>query len=144
MKLVIQRVLEASVEVDSKVVGSIDKGLLVLVGVSKDFDKKKLEWMVHKVLNLRLWASGEKGFDLSVSDIKGKILVVSQFTLHGIVEGNKPNFKNSAGYDDAKRIYDEFVFQLKESGLKVETGEFGAIMKVKLINDGPVTLVLEK
>ncbi len=104
MKLVIQRVLEASVEVDSKVVGSIDKGLLVLVGVSKDFDKKKLEWMVHKVLNLRLWASGEKGFDLSVSDIKGKILVVSQFTLHGIVEGNKPNFKNSAGYDDAKRI----------------------------------------
>lgn len=144
MRLIIQRVKNASVEVDNKTVGEIEKGLLIFVGISKNFSEDKLDWTVRKVLNLRLWNSDKKGFDLSVQDIEGEILVVSQFTLHGVIEGNKPNFKNSAGYEKAKETYERFVDKLKESELKIETGQFGAMMRVKIDNDGPVTLILEK
>lgn len=144
MKLVVQRVDSASVKVDSKVVGSVGKGLLVLVGISKDCTEEKLDWVANKLINLRIWASKEKGFDLSVNDIKGEILIVSQFTLHGIIDGNKPNFRSSASFEEAKELYDLFVEKVKNSNLKVQTGEFGAMMKVESLNDGPVTLIVER
>lgn len=144
MKAVLQRVNNAKVEVNSKIVGQIDKGLLVFLGISKDWNEQKFEWLAKKIINLRLWASKEKGFDLSVKDITGSILVVSQFTLHGEIKGNKPNFKNSLDFENAKKIYDNFILKLKESNLKIEEGEFGAMMNVSLENDGPVTIILEK
>ena len=144
MKAVIQRVNNASVKVDNKTVGKIDKGLVVLLGISKDWTEEKFEWLAKKIINLRLWGSDVKGFDLSLNDIKGDILLVSQFTLHGVVKGNKPNFRNSLDYETAEKIYEKFIIKLKESGLKIETGVFGAKMKVNLENDGPVTMIIEK
>lgn len=144
MKIVLQRVSSASVEVDSKIVGKIGKGVLILLGIGEDYTEDKLEYFVKKIPNIRLWASDKKGFDLSLKDIDGEILVVSQFTLHGVLNGNKPDFHNSMKADKAEEIYDRFVLKLKEQGLKVETGKFGAMMNVSLINDGPVTLVLER
>lgn len=145
MKAVIQRVNFASVEVDKKIVGKIEKGLLVYLGISNQCNNEKINWIIKKILNLRLWRSENKGFDLSVEDISGEILIVSQFTLHAIIDGNKPNFKNSAQYDEAKLIYDDFIDKLKtKTKLKIQTGEFGAMMKIKSENDGPVTIILEK
>lgn len=145
MKLVIQRVLESSVEVEGKVVGKIGKGLLVLVGISNEFNDSKIEWATRKISNLRVWASDNKGFDLSVKDIKGEVLLVSQFTLHGdCSEGNKPNFRSSAPAEIAKRAYEMLIASLENEGFRVQTGEFGAMMKVNIVNDGPVTLILEK
>jgi len=144
MKAVIQRVNEANVKVDNKIVGQINKGLVVLLGISKDYSDEKFEWLAKKIINLRIWGSETKGFDLSINDIKGEILLVSQFTLHGSIKGNKPNFRNSLEYNLAQEVYERFISKLKESGLKVETGEFGAKMKVNLENDGPVTIILEK
>lgn len=145
MKLVIKRVISAKVTVNQNVISSINNGLLIFVGISRDFNDKKLDYLANKVFNLRVWPSKEKGFDLSVKDIKGEILIVSQFTLHGVVDGNKPNFRNSADYDFAKEKYEEFVHKVRNlSGLKVRTGEFGAMMKVDIENDGPVTIILEK
>lgn len=145
MKILIQRVNFAKVEVDSKIVSQIKKGLLLFVGISKDFKEEKLDWMVKKISKLRIFNSKKKGFDLSVKDINGEILIVSQFTLNGIIDANKPNFKNSCEYEKAKEIYDRFIEKIKfESGLKIETGIFGAMMKITLENDGPVTIMLEK
>ena len=145
MKVVIQRVNSASVEVDSKVVGSINKGLLIFVGISKNYSENKLDYVIRKILNLRLWASEKKGFDLNIQDVGGEILVVSQFTLFSnCYEGNKPKFNDAAEKDLAKKVYEQFVSKLKESGIKVETGKFAAMMKVRLENDGPVTIILEK
>lgn len=144
MKAVVQRVKSASVSVDGDIVGSIDKGLLVLLGVSRNFSYEKLEWMVRKIANMRLWASEEKGFDLCVKEVGGSVLVVSQFTLFGQMDGNKPNFRDAAGYEEAEEVYERFVGRLREEGLRVETGRFGAMMEVSLVNDGPVTIILEK
>lgn len=144
MKVVLQRVTSASVSVDSKAIGSIAKGLVVYVGISQDCTHEKLEWMAKKMLNLRLWASDQKGFDLSVQDVKGEILVISNFTLHGVIDGNKPNFRSAMQYEEAQKMYEVFVELLKNSNLKVETGEFGAKMDVSSVVDGPVNLVLER
>ena len=145
MKLVIQRVNFAKVEVNNEVVGEISKGILVFVGISSQYDESKLEWALNKVLKLRLWAKDDKGFRESVLDRGYDILVVSQFTLFGdCSNSNKPNFKDAMEFDKAKGIYDEFVSKLEESGLKVETGAFGEMMIVSLENDGPVTIILEK
>jgi D-tyrosyl-tRNA(Tyr) deacylase len=145
MKLVITRVNSANVKVNDVLTANISRGLLILVSFSKDFTESKLDYMVRKVLNLRLFNSLDKGFDLSVSDIGSEILVVSQFTLHGVIDGNKPNFKNSLDYDAAKSFYEQFVNKLREeSNLKIETGKFGEMMEIGSINDGPVTIILEK
>ncbi|MCA9459269.1 MAG: D-tyrosyl-tRNA(Tyr) deacylase [Nanoarchaeota archaeon] len=148
MKAVIQRVNFAKVLVENQVVGEIKKGLLVFLAVSRDFNEEKMNWMINKILKLRVWSSKEKGFDLSVKDIEnGEILIVSQFTLFGdCSKSNKPNFRNSMEFEKAEEIYNEFVNKLKEegNGLKIETGRFGAKMDVKLENDGPVTIILEK
>lgn len=145
MRLIIQRVLSSGVEVEGKEISSIGKGLLVLVGISKDFSENKVEWATRKITNLRVWPSEEKGFDLSVKDIQGEIMLVSQFTLHGdCSEGNKPNFRNSADFDKAKEAYEMLIASLENEGVKVKTGKFGAMMNISLVNDGPVTLILEK
>lgn len=145
MKVLIQRVNHASVEVDSQIVGKIDKGLVLFVGISKDFTEEKLDYMVKKIPKLRLFNSQNKGFDLSIKDVEGEILIVSQFTLHGKIDANKPNFINSAEYEKAKEIYNRFIEKIKqESKLKVESGIFGAMMKVNLENDGPVTIIIDR
>ena len=145
MKLLVQRVDSAKVSVNNKIISEIERGLLVFVGFSKDFEEEKLEWGIRKILNLRLWESEKKGFDLSVSDIKGEIMIVSQFTLFGNVFGNKPNFSNAMDYENAKKNYDKFISSLKKStNLKIEQGIFGEMMNVELINNGPVTIILEK
>lgn len=145
MKAVIQRVNSSSVEVEGKVISKIDKGLLIFLGISKDFTDEKIDWMANKIANLRLWPSNEKGFDLSVREIRGEVLVVSQFTLFGECnKGTKPNFSKALGFDLAKEVYEKFISKLKNLGVKVSQGEFGAMMKVRLENDGPVTIILEK
>lgn len=107
MKAILQRVNNAKVEVDNKIVGKINQGLLVFIGISNDWNQEKFDWIIKKIINLRLWKSDKKGFDLSVKDINGEILVISQFTLHGEIKGNKPNFRNSLNYEEAKEIYSE-------------------------------------
>jgi D-tyrosyl-tRNA(Tyr) deacylase len=146
MRAVIQRVNNASVEVNSEIVGKINKGILVFVGISKNFKEEKLDWFVNKILNLRLWTSDKKGFDLNIEQINGEILIVSQFTLFGdCSSSNKPNFNDAKDYEDAEKIYNRFVEKIKsKTNLNVQTGEFGAMMKVNLENDGPVTIILEK
>lgn len=147
MKIVLQRVNSASVEVENSVIGEISKGILIFVGISKDFEVSKLDWMVNKVLSLRLWGDSDKpNFKMNIKDISGDILVVSQFTLFGdCSNGTKPCFNNSLEASKAKEIYTKFVDKLREnSKLNIQTGEFGAHMNVKLENDGPITLILEK
>ena len=113
---------------------------------SKAFEDKKTNWAVRKILNLRLWESDEKGFDLSVKDIKGEILIISQFTLFGnCKDGNKPNFANAMDYETANKNYDKLISTLKENtDLNVQGGKFGAKMELELINNGPVTIILER
>lgn len=146
MKLVIQRVNRASVEVvsSSKVVGKIDKGLFILVGVKKGDNLKDAENLALKVSKLRVMADNEEKMNLSVADTKSKILAVSQFTLYAdTTGGNRPSFVNAALPTDAKPIYEHFVKTLKELGIKVETGSFGDYMKIDCELDGPVTIILE-
>ncbi len=146
MKLVLQRVNNASVTVDNEITGQINKGILILVGISKDYNEKKLDWMINKILTLRLWHTSEKGFQKNIEEIQGDFLIVSQFTLHSdCTSGTKPNFSNSMESKKAEEIYNLFIEKLKnKTKRKVETGKFGAMMDVKLENSGPITLVLEK
>lgn len=146
MRLLIQKVLNASVIIDNNIFSSIDKGLVVFIGISKDCNEKKIEYLVNKLLKYRIFESEEKGFDLSVEEIKGDILLVSQFTLFADTNnGRKPNFNNSMSSNEAKFFYDLFIQKIKEkTDLKIATGKFQANMKIELVNDGPVTLMLEK
>ena len=146
MRVVIQRVSSSRVVVDGKVVGSIGRGLNLLVGIGPMDTEAELEWMVQKCLNLRLFPNSAEGrFDLSVTEIGGELLVVSQFTLYGDGrKGRRPSFSKAAPPELAKTLYEKFVARLRQSGLKVETGQFGAAMQVSIENDGPVTLLLEK
>jgi D-tyrosyl-tRNA(Tyr) deacylase len=146
MKLVIQRVNSASVTVDNKVTGQINKGMLILLGISKDYTEQKLDWMINKILTLRIWHENEKGFQKNIVDITGELLIVSQFTLFGdCTQGTKPKFNNSMPADKAEEIYKLFLKKLKEkTKLNIQTGIFGAMMDVKLENSGPITLILEK
>lgn len=144
MRVVLSRVHNASVVVNNSSVGSISKGLVLFVGISSDCTYEKLEWMARKIPQLRLWASDKKGFDLSLQDIEGELLVVSNFTLQGVIDGNKPNFRASMEYAKAQELFDLFVEMLRNTNLKVETGEFGAMMDVQMEHDGPVNLVLDR
>jgi len=144
MKIVLQRVKHASVVVDEQTVGQIESGLLLLVGVGKSDDQKAIDYLVNKVLNLRIFSDDAGKMNLSVLDIQGEILAVSQFTLYGDTQkGRRPGFDQAALPDQAEPMFNQFVEKLRDSNLKVETGEFGADMKVSLLNDGPVTFVLE-
>lgn len=146
MKVVVQRVSEASVEVDSKIVGSIRHGLLVFVGFHSDDTKEKIEWMCDKICNLRIFTDNDGKMNISVKENEGEILVVSQFTLYGDArKGNRPSFIESAHPDIAVPLYNYMVSYLtKNSSLSIQSGIFGAMMKVSLLNDGPVTLIIEK
>lgn len=145
MKAVIQRVLGADVKVDGKVTGAIDKGLLVLLGVMEGDTEKEASVMASKIAKLRIFEDSDEKMNLSVLDVEGSVLSVSQFTLCADVKkGNRPSFTPSAKPDEANRLYEKFNDFLASEGVKaVEKGVFGADMKVSLINDGPVTIILD-
>jgi len=146
MKVVIQRVKSASVTVGNEITGAIEEGLLLLVGIHQDDTKEQLEWMCEKILKLRIFEDKEEKMNLSVSDVGGGLLVVSQFTLYGNAKkGTRPSFIEAAKPDKAEPMYEEMISYFKEHlDLNVQNGKFGAMMDVELVNDGPVTLILEK
>ena len=145
MRVTIQRVSEASVTVSGIALSSIDKGLLVLAGFEEADTIEDLEWMAAKLVNLRIFTDENELMNLSVKDVNGEIIVVSQFTLHAMTKkGNRPSFIRAAKPNVAIPLYEKFIFLVgRELGKKVHTGEFGADMKVALINDGPVTINID-
>ena len=145
MKLVVQRVKKAKVEVDKKIVGSIDKGFLVLLGVTHTDNEQIADYLVKKLCNLRVFKDDNDKMNLSIKDINGKLLIVSQFTLYAdCSKGNRPAFVNAAKPEIANKLYEYFCNKCKENGIEVQKGIFGANMQVSLLNDGPVTIILEK
>jgi D-tyrosyl-tRNA(Tyr) deacylase len=144
MRVVLQRVTKASVEVDGNVIGKIDHGLLVLLGIHVDDNPKELDWMVNKVIGLRIFEDEDGKINKSLEDVQGDLLVVSQFTLYGECEkGRRPGFTDAARPEKAIPMYEEFIKKCRDLGVHVETGEFGADMKVELVNDGPMTLIID-
>ena len=144
MRAVVQRVTYSSVEVDDVIVGEINKGFNVLLGISKEDTEEDMKYIKDKIINLRIFSDENDKMNLSLLDIQGELLLISQFTLYGDArKGRRPNFMNALGGEEAKNFYDKFVEMMKETGLKVETGIFGANMKVDIKNDGPVTILLD-
>ena len=145
MKTVIQRVSSASVTIDSKIVADIQKGLLVLIGIEDADNQEDINWLCQKIANLRIFGDENEVMNLSVKEIDGDIIVVSQFTLQALTKkGNRPSYIKAAKPEVAIPVYEDFVLQLeKELGKKVQTGVFGADMKVALLNDGPVTILID-
>ena len=144
MRAVVQRVDRASVTVDNKVVGQVDKGLMVLFGVAPDDTDKDLNYIVDKVAGLRIFEDDQDKMNLSVQDVGGSILAVSQFTLYGDCrKGKRPSFDGAAKPELANDYYEKFVTALRDKGIKVETGVFRAHMLVELANNGPVTMLLD-
>jgi len=145
MKILIQRVDTAKVEVGGKLVSEIQKGALVFLGVEKNDTEKEADYASTKLSNLRIFEDADGKMNLSVQDIKGEMLVVSQFTLAGDTSrGNRPGFETAAKPDAANKLYEYFVEQLKQKNIPVKTGIFQAEMKVSLVNDGPVTFIIER
>ena len=144
MKVVIQRVLSSSVEIDSKTVAQIQKGLLILVGIEDKDNQEDIHWLTSKIINLRIFNDENNVMNLSVKDIDGEIIVVSQFTLHASTKkGNRPSYIKASKPEIAIPLYESFVSQLEsELSKKIQTGVFGADMKVSLVNDGPVTVII--
>ena len=144
MRAVVQRVTYSSVEVDGEIVGEINKGFNVLLGISKEDAEEDMKYIKDKIVNLRVFSDENDKMNLSLLDIKGELLLISQFTLYGDArKGRRPNFMNALGGEEAKKFYDKFIEMMKETGLKVQTGIFGADMKVDIKNDGPVTILLD-
>ena len=144
MRAVVQRVTSSKVVVDGKIVGSINKGINVLIGISCDDNEGDLKYIKDKIINLRIFEDENFKMNKSLMDIGGEILVISQFTLYGDCrKGRRPNFMAALGGEEAKKLYDQFVLMINECGIKVETGIFGADMKVDIQNDGPVTILLD-
>ena len=144
MRVVIQRVSEAHVKVDGKIVGEINKGYMLLIGIDESDEKPDADWLVQKILNLRVFGDENDKLNLSIQDINGEILCISQFTLIAdYKKGNRPSFIKAAKPDKAISLFEYFKEQISKSGLKTESGIFGADMKVSLINDGPVTIVMD-
>jgi D-aminoacyl-tRNA deacylase len=145
MRALVQRVSRAQVRAGDRIVGAIGQGLLILVGFTHADGQEQVEWMAEKIARLRIFADADDKMNLSVADISGGLLVVSQFTLYGdAVKGRRPSFVDAARPEAATPLYERFIEQLRDRGLPVQTGEFGASMEVELINDGPVTLWLER
>ena len=145
MRVLLQRVSRAEVRVGDRVTGRIARGFLLLVGVTHTDGEEQLAWMAEKVAGLRLFGDAEGKMNLALADVSGAVLVVSQFTLYGDAQkGRRPSFIDAARPEVAEPLYEKFVALLRAQGLAVETGEFGAMMDVELVNDGPVTLWLER
>jgi D-aminoacyl-tRNA deacylase len=145
MKAVLQRVTEASVTVDNKIVGRIGAGWLILLGIAKGDDRTKAEWMAEKCVGLRAFNDEVGKMNRSIRDVNGSILVVSQFTLYGDCQkGRRPSFDSAASPEEANPLYEYFCHQLEWLGVHVDRGKFRADMKVRLLNDGPVTLIIER
>ena len=144
MRIVLQRVAHASVTVDEKVIGKIQRGFLLLVGVTHDDVIEDMEYLVRKIVQMRIFEDEEGKLNRSIQDIGGEILSVSQFTLYADTKkGNRPSFSKAAPGDVAIEMFEQFNGLLRETGVPVETGQFGADMKVELLNDGPVTILLD-
>lgn len=144
MRGVVQRVKRAGVTVDGELVGRIDKGLLVFLGVGNEDDEKDIQYLADKIINLRIFEDSDGKMNESLLDQKGELLIVSQFTLYGDCrKGKRPSFDKAAKPKDAEMLYERFVEYCKGFGIKVETGKFQAMMDVELINDGPVTILLD-
>lgn len=144
MRIVVQRTKEASVTVGERMVGSIPSGYLLLVGITHEDTIKEADFLAEKIAHLRIFEDENEKMNLSLLDVGGQILSVSQFTLYGDCrKGRRPSFSQAARPEQAKELYDYFNAQLRNKGIHVETGEFGAMMEVSLVNDGPVTLIVE-
>lgn len=145
MKLVVQRVKKAEVKVDGNIIGKIDKGFLVLIGIKVGDTKEQADYLVKKLCNLRVFSDENDKMNLSIKDVKRKLLIVSQFTLYGdCSQGNRPSFIEAARPEEANPLYEYFCNQCELNNIEVQKGIFGADMKVELINDGPVTIIIEK
>jgi D-aminoacyl-tRNA deacylase len=145
MKAVIQRVSSASVVVEGKTIGEIGRGILVLLGVEKGDSETQADWLAEKIISLRIFSDEAGKMNLSLLDVEGSLLAVSQFTLAGnCAKGRRPSFDTAAPPDEGKRLYDYFVEAIKQRGVATATGIFQADMQVTLVNDGPVTFILEK
>lgn len=145
MRVVIQRVRQASVEIDYKIEGKIDKGLLILIGIEDEDNQEDIEWLCKKIVKLRIFPDEKKPMNISIKDVNGSILVVSQFTLHASTKkGNRPSFIKAGKPVVSRPLYEAFLTELeKQLGKPVKRGQFGADMKVSLINDGPVTILID-
>jgi D-tyrosyl-tRNA(Tyr) deacylase len=144
MRAVLQRVSRAKVTVDGRITGEIDRGLLILLGVGKIDDEEQADKLLDKVVKLRIFDDGDGKMNLSLADIDGEMLVVSQFTLYAdIRKGRRPSFIDAASPQDGNRLYEYFVAKAREVVRTVETGQFGAMMHVELVNDGPVTITID-
>lgn len=144
MRAVIQRVTSASVSIEGSVVGEIEKGFLILLGVGQDDDEPEVERLWSKIFKMRIFDDAEGKTNLSLADVSGSILVVSQFTLYANCKrGNRPSFTEAGAPDKAERLYEAFVERAKHDVDRVETGRFGADMDVSLVNDGPFTIILD-
>ena len=145
MRAVIQRVSEASVTIENKVVATIKQGLLVLIGIEDADNQEDIDWLTSKIANLRIFPDENEVMNMSVKDINGELIVVSQFTLHALTKkGNRPSYIKAAKPESAIPLYEDFVKQMElEFEKKIQTGQFGADMKVALINDGPVTIIID-
>ena len=144
MRVVLQRVAHASVTVDGEIIGKIQRGFLLLVGVTHDDAMDDMEYLVRKIVQMRIFEDEEGKLNRSIQDIGGEILSVSQFTLYADTKkGNRPSFSKAAPGDVALKMFEQFNGLLRETGIPVETGQFGADMKVELLNDGPVTILLD-
>ena len=144
MRVVLQRVAHASVTVEEKVIGKIQRGFLLLVGVTHDDAIEDMEYLVRKIVQMRIFEDEEGKLNRSIQDIGGEILSVSQFTLYADTKkGNRPSFSKAAPGDVALKMFEQFNGLLRDTGIPVETGQFGADMKVELLNDGPVTILLD-
>ncbi|CUO93947.1 D-aminoacyl-tRNA deacylase [Clostridium baratii] len=144
MRAVVQRVSSSNVKVNGEVIGSIGRGVNVLIGISNDDTIEDLKYIKDKIVNLRIFEDENDKMNFSVLDVKGELLIISQFTLYGDCrKGRRPNFMNAKGGEEAKVLYLKLIEMLQETGLNVQTGEFGADMKVDIQNDGPVTLLLD-
>jgi|SRR5690606_25617296 len=145
MRVVIQRVTKASVTINGSIYGAITKGLLVFAGIETADNEEDINWLSNKIINLRIFDDDEGVMNLSLKDIEGNILLISQFTLHASTKkGNRPGYSKAAGPNEAIPVYKSFINKLSEElGKEIATGEFGADMKVELLNDGPVTILID-
>jgi len=145
MRAVVQRVKKAKVFVNNKIISQINSGFLVFLGIAQDDTEKELDWLVKKIVNLRIMADEKNKMNKSLKETNGELLVVSQFTLYGDCQkGNRPSFIKAADHKKAEKLYNLFINKTKSLGIKVKSGIFGAMMQANLINDGPVTIIVDR